>query len=69
LVLQTTAGQASWAGREFSLKTIHAFVAKENEASRRVLLRAGFNLAGEETMPFQGSVQPVGIFEELNPGA
>lgn len=51
-----------WSETEFSLEKIHGFVAKDNEASKRVLLRSGFSLAGEETMLFQGFVQPVVIY-------
>ena len=32
----------TWAAREFSLNQIFGYVARENEASQRVLLRSGF---------------------------
>lgn len=53
----------NWAMREYNLNKIHGFVAEPNEASKRVLLRAGFAFVGEKTMPFQGTVALVDIFE------
>jgi ribosomal-protein-alanine N-acetyltransferase len=56
------AAMCGWALTEFRLPRIHGFVAKGNEASKRVLLRAGFIAAGERTMPFQGAVETVDDF-------
>jgi [ribosomal protein S5]-alanine N-acetyltransferase len=53
----------AWAAQEFSLNPIFGYVARENAASRRVLVRSGFKLVREEVMPFQGSVEPVVVFE------
>jgi [ribosomal protein S5]-alanine N-acetyltransferase len=53
----------TWAAREFSLNQVFGYVARENEASKRVLLWSGFRRVREEVMLFQGSVEPVVIFE------
>jgi RimJ/RimL family protein N-acetyltransferase len=61
--LAAVSAMCTWAAHEFSLNQIFGYVARENEASRRVLLRSGFRKVLEEVMPFQGSVEPVVIFE------
>jgi [ribosomal protein S5]-alanine N-acetyltransferase len=61
--LAAVSAMCTWAAREFSLNQIFGYVARENEASERVLLRSGFKRVREEAMLFQGSVEQVVIFE------
>lgn len=51
-----------WADARFPHTRIVGVVARDNIASRRVLLRAGFEPGAERTMRFQGLEQPVVVF-------
>lgn len=44
-----------WAVKEYKLNKIHGFVAKENEASKCVLTRAGFTFVEERNYAVPGS--------------
>jgi RimJ/RimL family protein N-acetyltransferase len=53
----------TWATSEFPIRNILGITAARNIASQGVLLHAGFRHKEERIMQFQGSEQPVLIFE------
>ena len=53
---------SEWAAARYPETRILGITARENSASQRVLLRAGFERKAERTMLFQGLEQPVVVF-------
>lgn len=67
---EALARACEWAGHAFRLPGFIAVTAKANVASRRVLERTGFDHVKDETMQFQGTLQPVSRYRRrADPGA
>jgi ribosomal-protein-alanine N-acetyltransferase len=60
---EAVSAMCTWGTVTCSLPTILGVTARQNIASQKVLLGAGFFRQREQVMPFQGLEQPVVIFE------